>query len=285
MVLTRAILLNDLINLGIKPGTILHLMVSVRSIGLMEDGARTLLGALLDTVGEKGALIANGYLNAFPLPLSEKDSLVLSKPDSPSYAGAIVDLMINHPDMIRSNHPVKKFVAIGRSARDIIESHTSDSMAYEPLEKLAEAGAWHLTIGENVNVTGTAHVAIEELPFNKKRKVEGINYLDEDGNVNLYEAKYKGGCTQGFPKFIPHYENAGILVKGKVGNGVAYLTKMNETLRIEREILKRDPAFFFCNDPTCKDCRLRWDHSTGNYLSVKFHSAVKIIKNRFQSII
>ncbi|TCO11016.1 AAC(3) family N-acetyltransferase [Natronoflexus pectinivorans] len=285
MAFTKTDIIRDLRVLGIKSGVIVHLMVSSKAIGKMEWGVNTLLDALLDTVGDEGAIVANGYLTTYPLPLSDSKSLVISKPDSPSYAGALVNSMISHTDMIRSKHPVKKFVAIGNAVKNIIESHLPGSKAYEPLEKMADAGAWHLTIGENVNVTGTAHVAIEELPFDKKRKHEGVNYLDKNGNIRLYEAKYKGGCTKGFPNFIPHYENAGILIKGKVGNGAAYLTKMSETLRIEREILKSDPAFFFCSDPTCKDCRLRWEHSTGNYVSVKFHSAVKIVKDKFRSMI
>jgi aminoglycoside 3-N-acetyltransferase len=279
MAFSKEELLKQLKEMGVSQGTLLHLQVSVRSVGLMSEGVSTLLNALLDAVGSDGAIVANSFLQSYPLPLSVADAHKISRYDSPSYAGVLVNAMVQYPEMLRSSHPIQKYVAIGQSAKKLIDGHNPDSGAYDLLEAMALSDGWNLTIGDKPNVTSTGHVAVEELPYKKRSASRGVNYEAGFEEIKLFEANYRGGCTRGYPKFIPHYKSEGILKIGQIGQANAYLTKMSETLRIERRILKDNPAFFFCNDPTCKDCRLRWEHSNGSFLAVKYHSALKILRD------
>lgn len=275
-------LLRDLKNAGIPKGTLLHLKVSLRSIGKIEGGAETLLEALLETVGADGTLVVDSFITSYPLPLSKENSKIISTKTSPSYAGALANVMIKHPQSVRSYHPIQRFTAIGPLAHELMDKHTFQSGGYDVMARMADMNALNLSVGRKTVGVGTTHVAVEKMGFKKKRSGMGINYLNDKGKIELFEVNWNGGCSRGFYKFLPLYEKAGCLKRVKIGGADAVLTDMRGTLEVEINKLKEDPAFFFCDDPTCKDCQLNWEHSTGNYWKVKYYCMLSILKNKFK---
>lgn len=274
-------LVNDIRKLGVKMGDLIHIKVSLSSIGYVEGGAETLIEALLDVVGETGTIIADAFVLAYPLPLSKEDAKKISGTMTPSYAGAVANVMIKHPKMFRSLHPIQKFVAIGAEAEKLMKQHTANSYAYDVLRVLAEKDAKNLKIGKDQKVAGvgTTHVAIGLLGFRQKRALFGVNYRDEKGKVVLFKVNWAGGCARGFSNFLPLYKSGGaVLVEGKIGNAEAKITSMKKTLEIEMEVLTKKPAFFLCNDLSCISCRLTWKFSNGNVVSVIFHKLLREFK-------
>lgn len=274
---SKQLLIHDLKNAGILPGMLLHVKVSMRALGQVEGGAETLLEALLDVVGDQGTIVADAFIESYPLPFAKCHRGNLSTIHSPSYAGAFVNAMIEHPQMHRSRHPIQRFVAIGAKAKSLMEAHTPQSNGYWVMEQLAALGAYNLNIGASVIGVGTTHVAVEKTGLKKKIVPRGVNYINENGESTIFKVNWSGGCNKGFVKFVPLYQKEGLIVTGKVGNAQTSLTKMQDTLNLEMAILKKNPAFFFCDNPTCKDCRLRWEHSTGSWLKVKWYSALAIM--------
>lgn len=287
-IITKADLVQDLRNIGIKEGDLLHLKVSLKSIGWIEGGAKTLIDAFMEVLGEKGTIVSDAFVTAHPLPLSEKNSK-LTDDFTPSYAGAFANAMIKYPGMYRSKHPIQKFAAIGYQAKELTENHTDKNGGYDLLTEMARLGAKNLTIGRKVVGVGTTHVAIEHLGFVKKYQNKGVLYKNSLGETTLFKMNWHGGCGRGFPNFFDLYdEKGGTINKGKVGLANALLTNMKKTLEIEIEKLKVDPSFFFCHRPGCIDCRLNWEHSTGNPIVVRYHWIIqnlkeKSIKGFFQS--
>jgi aminoglycoside N3'-acetyltransferase len=280
MAFTKEQLMEDLRTAGVMPGSLLHIKVSMRSVGHVDGGADTLLNAVLDVLGPEGTLVADAFVDSYPLPLSKENQQKVSTLTTPSYAGVFANAMIRHPQMKRSRHPIQRFVAIGARAKELMTAHTPDKNGYRVMEELARLGAFNLNIGARVVGVGTTHVAVEKTGLKKRIVPRGRNYLDDNGEIRLFNVNWNGGCAKGFVKFVPLYEKAGLIKHGKVGNAGTLLTKMAETLKLEQMVLQNDPAFFFCDDRTCKDCRLRWEHSTGNWLSVKFFSALTILKQK-----
>jgi len=273
-------LLQDLKKAGIPKGALLHLKVSLKAIGKVEGGPDALLDALIETVGPEGTLVIDSFITSYPLPLSEEHAKNISTEASPSYAGALANAMIKHPDSVRSQHPIQRFTAIGKLAHELMHNHTPKSGGYDVLNRMAEMNALNLSIGRETVGVGTTHVAIEKMGFVKKGIKKGLNYQASNGHVQTFEVNWNGGCGRGFPKFLPLYEKAGFLKWVKIGNADAVLTNMKGTLDVEMQKLKEEPSFFFCDDPTCKDCQLNWNHSNGNLLKVKLYSLIVIIKNR-----
>jgi len=270
--ITKEKLISDLQNIGIKKGELLHLKVSLRAIGKIDGGPNTLIEALLETVGEKGTIVIDAFINAYPLPLSKDDKNKIANNKTPSYAGALANAMINYPQAERSKHPIQKFAAIGFKAKELCDSHTDKSGGYDLVHQMAKLNAKNLTIGKNVVGVGTTHVAIEIMNLKRKEINKGVNYITEKGEVKLATINWNGGCGRGFPNFIPLYiEKNGLINKGKIGNAQSILTSMKKTLEIEIEKLKEDNKFFFCNDPACYSCRMSWEHSDKKKINFYFN--------------
>ncbi len=260
--LNKTDLVNQIRNIGVKGADLLHLKVSMRSIGDIDGGAQTLLNALLEVVGEKGTLVSDAFIDVYPLPLNESQAEQIADDHTRSYAGAFANAMVKHPDMVRSQHPIQKFAAIGYHAKELCALHTEQSGGYDLLHEMAKMDAVNLTIGKRVVGVGTTHVAIDLVGLRRKHLNMGINYRNVVGEVKLAKVDWNGGCAHGFPKFIPYYEERGaVLGGGKIGEANALLTSMKETLKIEMEILKEDPGFFFCDDKICYSCQMAWEHS------------------------
>lgn len=267
---TKEDLIKDLQNIGIKKGDLLHLKVSLKSIGKIEGGADTLVDALLDVVGEEGTIVSDAFVSVFALPLSDEDAEKISEEKTPSYAGAFCNSMIKNPKSFRSKHPIQKFSAIGAMAEELCNNHTDKSGGYDLLWEMIKLNAKNLTIGKNVVGVGTTHVAIEHMGFKRKEIHVGRNYLAQDGNIKLAKVDWNGGCGVGFLKFIPLYREIGGMIKeANIGNAHSYFTDMNKSYNTEIQKLKEDPKFFFCNKPDCYSCRITWEHSDKKY--VKFY--------------
>ncbi|HPE55898.1 MAG TPA: AAC(3) family N-acetyltransferase [Bacteroidales bacterium] len=261
-------LVKDLKAIGVKKGDLLHLKISMRSVGKLNGGANELLDAILESVGDDGTIVSDAFVNVYPLPLSDEKKKIIADDHTRSYAGAFANAMINHPRMERSKHPIQKFAAIGRLAKELCERHVPGSGGYDLLDEMAMMDAKNLTIGPDVVGVGTTHVAIDQLGFKRKEMNTGALYRNMDGEVKLAKMNWNGGCGRGFPKFYPLYrEKGGMLAEGKIGDAESVLTSMKRTLAIEKEKLKEDPRFFFCDDPACYSCRISWDHSSKNYLA------------------
>lgn len=260
--ITKEKLIQDLRRVGVQAGDLLHLKVSMRSIGKVEDGASTVLQALLEVVGPEGSLISDAFIKVYPLPLDAAAKMQVADAHTASYAGAFANEMIKHPDMVRSKHPIQKYAGIGTQAKELCDAHTPDSGGYELLDYMADMGAKNLTIGEKVVGVGTTHVAIDKLGLQRRKLNLGRLYKAENGDTKLAKVDWNGGCARGFQKFIPeYYKGEAVIGDGKVGEANALLTSMKKTLEIEKEILEKDPGFFLCDDKACYSCQMTWDHS------------------------
>ncbi len=285
-------LISDLYKLGIKNGDLLHIKVSMRAVGKIDGGAKTLLEAILFVLGTDGTLVSDAFVKAFSVPFSPQDATNLSDNNTASYAGAFANQMLKHPQNIRSKHPIHKFVAIGKLAKKLCNNHTELSGGYDLLEVMAELDAKNLTIGGQVVGVGTTHIAIEKIPYNRKIKKKGRNYINEKGVKTLGLIDWNGGCGTGIRKFIPFYKNGAIINKDYIGNASSILTSMKKTLQIEIDILQNDPKFLFCENQSCHTCRISWEHSDKKYIKYYFYALLnypkklsikRFIKKRFKT--
>ena len=109
--LTQADLERDLVEMGLVEGDLLNMKVSMRSIGYVVGGARTLIEAVRAVIGPRGTLITDSFVTAHPLPLSKRAARRVTDRGTPSYAGALANAMLAHPEAVCSRHPIQRFVA------------------------------------------------------------------------------------------------------------------------------------------------------------------------------
>lgn len=263
--ITRDRLVEDIKNLGVQKGDTLNLKISLKSIGKVEGGPNTVIEAIQEVVGKEGTLVAESFINSYHLSHLRKN-IIVSEPDTPSYAGAIANAMIKYPGAIRSTHPIQRFSAVGARAKELMENHTPDSYAYNVLKVLAETGGKNLKIGADGKVigVGTTHVAIGMLNLKQIVPREGIYYVDEQGETKLFRRTWAGGCDRGFSNFVPLYKQSDAFINvGLVGEAETTLSDMKKTLDLELDTLSRNPAFFLCDNPKCTNCRYSWEFSKG----------------------
>lgn len=280
--ITKEELIRDLIKIGVTKGDLLHLKVSLRSIGKMEDGANTLLDALLEVVGPEGTLVIDSFITMYPLPLSKEHRKIISRYDTPSYAGALANAMIKYPTMYRSNHPIHRFAAIGSKAKDLMLRHTPESHPYQPLVDMINLHGKNLTIGDKVVGVGTTHVSILAMGFKQKIPYYGVNYQNDNGEVRLFKCNWiRGFCAAGYWNLVKLYEKGGgIIKKSKIGNAMSMLTDMKKTYDIEIAAMRTNPRVFLCDRPYCWQCRITWDISEKKYLKTIYYRILNALKNR-----
>lgn len=258
-------------DLGIQKGDLVNAKISYKSIGKVEGGPKTVVEALLETVGEEGTIFSDSFVNPYnflTLKFSPKKCLVDGV--TKSYAGAIANVMINHPDALRSPHPIQKFVGIGKDS-SLVLKHTEKSKPYSLLYELSQKGGKNLRIGpvEKVVGVGTTHCAIEELQLEQNILKSGVTYYDDQGELKVFYHSWPTSCKEAFNKLLPVHRGMGAFIsEAKVGKADAVLSSMKKTFDIEVLMGGQFPTFLKCGDPSCYTCNLSWKDSSGSFTSV-----------------
>ena len=140
-VLSGQDLADDLRTLGVRAGQTLLVSASLRSIGWVDGGAGTVVGALLDVLGPDGTLVvptgtsdnsdtSRVYLDRIA-GMTERQAAefratmpAFDRDTTPSTGmGRIAEAVRTHPDAIRSSHPQSSFAALGRLAAELMQGH------------------------------------------------------------------------------------------------------------------------------------------------------------------
>ncbi|MGM9799874.1 MAG: AAC(3) family N-acetyltransferase [Muribaculaceae bacterium] len=279
---------NNLVAVGIKAGDTLLLRISYRAVGKIEGGVNTLIEALLSVVGPDGTIIAM----AFPMPTGS----VLFKPFyrfNPMKTkhikvgtGAVPSVMAKHKDVFFSTNILFPYVAIGKNAKIICESHTDKSEPYDLIENIADNyGAKILRIGGNV-LNGTTHIAFSDALRQKGayQKRYGIgNYYLIDGKIVWKQVNVSMFCYEQYSIFSAKYLTGCEIGRGKVGNGIAVLNKLSDILAIEKKLITPNPEILLCSNPYCWKCRLSYSYSDTNIIKF-FYTVIMGMLNRRLSI-
>ena len=254
---TKQSLTLDLKKIGICKGDTLFLAADLSNIGLIEGNIKkVILNSLLDAVGEDGTIITNSFTKYFLISKIDKNYIFNEK--TPSNAGALANLMLKHPNSLRSKHPSNSFVAIGKQASYILDGHDEKSTSYFPLNRISELGGKHMLLGcvDKSNGLGVIHQAQEALGLTKRnilRNRVGV-YFEKNGKIELFKRKDLGGCSKGFYKFYNLFVLNNVLKTGYIGDAYSVLVDSKEAFEIVYETLKENPRFTICDDKNCS-CR------------------------------
>jgi aminoglycoside 3-N-acetyltransferase len=178
-VLSREEIARDLRSLGVKAGQTLLVHASLRSIGRVEGGAETVVGALRDVLGPDGTLVvptttadnsdtSRLYLSRianFTEPEAKAfraEMLPFDRGTTPSTGvGLIAEAVRTDPEAVRSDHPQTSFTALGRKAAELMEGHplTCHLGDQSPLGKMYVQRASVLLLGVGFGACTAFHLA------------------------------------------------------------------------------------------------------------------------------
>ncbi|MHA6764975.1 AAC(3) family N-acetyltransferase [Streptacidiphilus sp. PAMC 29251] len=245
--IARGRLVDELGRLGIRPGGVLFVQASLRSIGQVRGGPQTVVEALREVLGPEGTLVVGTATpqNSLGSPEYAADTAAmdltrkiayrsamepfdnLRSPSSPQAGYTVSEAVRTTPGAQRSAHPQTSFAATGPRAEAIVRGHLLECHLGEdsPMGRLYECRAQGLLLGLDSWKFTPYHLATY-YPPNPPVRVHAV----------LVSTEYRSRCWKLF-KAVDldhgHFPEMGELVRsevpfaeGRVGAAVGYLVPL-----------------------------------------------------------
>jgi aminoglycoside 3-N-acetyltransferase len=252
-------LVRQLRELGLEDGDAVLVKVSFRAIGpLTKPGDQTLIESLLEAVGPRGTIVAITHSPSRWI-FRRDPSYVYDPATAPCMTGRFAQAVMEWPGAYRSGHPTASMAAIGTDAREILGAHDHRAASFAPMKNLIERRGKQLNIGCHYSCPGyaTNHYVYEDLGLADRSLLSGLIgcYFRNGDVISWFRQRDVPGCSLGFHKFYPLYDERSLVRTGLVGDADSYLIDAAEAFAVEREAVKKSSASFLCDDPQCFSCR------------------------------
>ncbi|MFI1226394.1 MULTISPECIES: aminoglycoside N(3)-acetyltransferase [unclassified Streptomyces] len=216
--------------LGVRPGEVLLVHASLRSVGPVADGARGVLGALRRAVGPAGTVVVPSFTpensdtsphfreRVRDLDAGAVDAVRASmEPYDPALTpapsmGALAESVRTAAGAGRSAHPQTSFAALGPGAARLLAGHRADCHLGEdsPLARLYEADARILLLGTDWATCTAFHLGEYRMPGPPRRSYRCVvaargvrrwwEYEDvalDDGDFAALGAAFESAAAEG----------------------------------------------------------------------------------------
>ena len=220
-------LLESLKKQGITKGDSVLVHCSLSKIGYVEGGPKTLIDALLETIGTEGTLL----MPAFPAKGRNYDYLIENKVfdarHTPSNMGVVTEYFRNNYPVERSLHPTDSIIALGKNAHEYIKDHFGEltpHSANSPFRKLIDHHGKILMIGTTLNGACTNLHTLEDAvdfpyPIYSDQIFES-EIIDMNGKhlrmkTKVHDPKWSSKRNADAIKFI--FINEGVLTESYIG--------------------------------------------------------------------
>jgi aminoglycoside 3-N-acetyltransferase len=255
----KADLVRQLRSMGIEDGDTLVARVGLRSMGpLRKPGDRTLLESFQEALGSRGTLLV--YTHSPVQWIFRRDRTYVFDPaTAPSITGRFAQLVLETEGAYRSAHPTASMTALGRHARDILHDHDHEATSFAPFKHLIDLGAKQILIGCAYTDPGygTPHYVYEQLGLADHSLLSGLRgcYIRKGSEVVWFKQRDVPGCSRGFHRFYPLYDEKSALISGKVGDAESFLTRTGDAYQVELEAVKKSLTISLCEHADCYECR------------------------------
>ena len=230
---------------SVRPGGVLLVHASLRSLGEVPGGAATVIAGLRQALGPDGTLLMPALSYAAVTRERPRFDLVLT----PSNVGVLAETFRRQPGVMRSLHPTHSVCGSGPAAAALLGKHGQDATpcgAHSPFRRLPQAGGQLLMLGCGLAPNTSFH-AIEELVMPPYLLGAPIEYelIDGDG-----ERTIKRYLPHDFAGYAQRYERLGELLsepdlqKAKVLAATVYVVEAAAMWDVALAALRRDPLAF-----------------------------------------
>jgi aminoglycoside 3-N-acetyltransferase len=244
-VVTRSRLIEDFTHLGVRPGEVIMLHASVRSVGWVVGGPDVVLHALRVVLGADGTLMM--YVgwedNPYELETWPEESRRAYLEECPAFDPAtsranrrwsiLTEYLRTTPGARRSANPEKSMAAVGARAAWLTEDHPLNYRfgPGSPLEKLCRAGGQVLVLGTPFDSVTLLHYAecLADVPDKRVVRyrmpvlVDGQRRWVEVEEFDTSDGIRDWGVGDYFQAIVEAYLAAGHGKTGLVGAARAYL--------------------------------------------------------------
>jgi len=232
-IITTQQLVENLKSIGIEKGNTLLVHSSLSKIGYLENGADTLIDALLEAIGESGNLLMPSSPNALLQLDYIRQNLLFDVNESPSRLGIITEVFRKRVGVKRSLNATEPICAFGPDADYFTEGHFQELTPYtknSPFYRITEKHGKILYIGVTLANAGTSLHLLEDavnfcFPVYFSEVFE-VKIKDEVGKIHSVRTKVhnpefskKRRCDELIPRFL----DEAICQKVKIGKANSYI--------------------------------------------------------------
>lgn len=243
----------DLEKLGLRTGDVLLVHASLRSIGYVDGGAKTVIDAILDVIGSTGSL----FMPSFPAGSEHellRNGLVFDLKTSPSRQGIIPETFRMMSGVLRSIHPSHCLAGCGLKAESILEGHENCNVSVgrgTPFEKIVRCGGKILLLGVSHDKNTTLHYVenVNGAPT-LSRELFKPTVIDMDGIYHVVPTyPHMPGLKRCYGKVETELIKEGIQSNGKIGAALSSLVDASSMSEFIGKKIRETPAYLidvFC---------------------------------------
>ncbi|MCL2398107.1 MAG: AAC(3) family N-acetyltransferase [Defluviitaleaceae bacterium] len=232
----------DLHALGVGPDDTLLVHSSLKSMGYVEGGAKTVIKALIKALSN-GTLLFPGL----SYETVTKDNPHFSVNETPSCVGIIPETFRKYPGVVRSVHPTHSVCAIGVHAEEITKNHAQDTTPIgpnSPFRLLCKYGGKILMLGCGLRPNTFMH-GVEEaagVPYLLQKDPIKMHITDNDGNTTqaLHYRHNFSDYTQRYDRITECYN----VTQGRILEADAYIIDAAKLWDAASKKMAQDPWFF-----------------------------------------
>lgn len=229
--------------LGLSRGDIVEVHSSLNSLGWVQGGAVAVVNALMEVVGDEGALVMSAYPVSKALPLTQQEHArgILAKVriypleyDGPTGMGAVADEFRHRPG-----------VAIGRGIHRVCAWGKDSELLSEGYHQLLEKDGWVLLLGVGIGYCSSMHQAEKVgIPPEITANFKVPDDIRKDYPEDIY-LSYGRTPDDAWEKVYQEAELRGLIKKHKIGNADCKLFRARPVVEIYEIALRSDPFKLF----------------------------------------
>lgn len=237
-VVTKSDIENGLYKLGVTAGMAIEVHSSLHSFGYVDGGAKTLIEALMQVVGNNGAIVMPSFRLSPNLPLNDIDKelgltckiKILQGDEERSGMGIVSDTFRNMPGVL-TGQGIFRVSAWGKDA-DI------HSLGFQ---HLIDMDGWALLLGVDIYRLSAMHYVEKNLP------AEITNIFKPSDEARIRYPENQWFIEAGEPPVKPWYiiqnraYEKGFIKDGMIGNCKCMLFKVQKVIGLYRQALQSNP--------------------------------------------
>lgn len=237
--------------IGLAAGHIVLAHSSLSSFGHVEGGARTVIDALLETVGPPGTLMVPTFTGS--AALNAQNPPVFDPAKTPPWTGRIPETLLSYPQARRSHHPTHSIAALGARAEELVAGHEyclTPCGADSPYARLAAWDGYVLLIGVGYERCTLFH-HVEELvgvPYHIQPGFVAAKIVLGEQVKTIHLMIHAYGSKRCFSRMEELLKERGAQREGQIGNASMRLISARELVRITAQALRQDATILLADE-------------------------------------